>query len=514
MIKIVYYRTLFSQSAASLTAGYLAGYLRKYTIEVGLELLEIGRLDNLQKVLKNSDECQVIIYKCNFQDYIEGFNLMRAIKEVCPDKKIYVMGYFAEINAHRIMSQNKFINGVVYGDGCDFARIYDESNGERTVGGLFRKNETLYEDRNSRYIPLSELPRPARDIEKKEQGQYINLIWRNGCYGSCSFCHINLVNRPFSERKIEDVVEEIEECYYKLGKRMFIFNDSVFWWGEKDDESLNRFVSLVKAKKLDISFMIYLRCTPFIGEERLAILKEVGLQRVFIGIENVSESFYSEYNKNVVKYDKILEIFEKMHISYHIGFILFHPRVTVKELGDNIRYLYKLKKLYRLGIIIEKMRIMRVGNDSLYQDKIDIAYEYEFDNPEIDFIYSTLKDFFAIFNIRDFENVCTSTLYLMNIYGNRFGDWEAEVFTNFKNLIKAFNDFSNNFYEEVLVNYNNYRCTEEFCNILKDKYLDSFQRYYYRFQAMKGLVYDYISQRDSTLHLQVFHGQRRINAYD
>lgn len=78
---------------------------------------------------------------------------------------------------------------------------------------------------------------------------------------------------------------------------MFIFNDSAFWFSHKDDSMIDEFVDLLKKKKLRINFMIYLKCTPFIGKKRLQKLKEVGLCRVFIGIENISNRFLDEYHK-------------------------------------------------------------------------------------------------------------------------------------------------------------------------------------------------------------------------
>lgn len=263
MFKIVFYRTLFSQSAASLTAGYLTAYLRQNDLSVRMELLEKGRMDNSLKVMAEHEKYPVIIYKCNFQDYDEGLELLSHVKNVSNKCKIFVMGYFAEINARQIMERYRFIDGVVYGDGCIFSLQYAKSCGTELIGGLFRtEDESLIEDKQHVFIPLNKLPNPARDIEQQEKGKYINIIWREGCFGTCKFCHINLVKRPFSERRVEDVVNEIEDCYVKMGKRMFFFNDSVFWWGEQDDDKLERFIELMKQKKLDIAFMIYLRCQP------------------------------------------------------------------------------------------------------------------------------------------------------------------------------------------------------------------------------------------------------------
>lgn len=518
MFKIVFYRSLFSQSAASLTAGYLASYLRENGNKVKMELLEMGRMNNLTKILSDNNDYPVIIYKCNFQDYVEGCDLLNSVKEFCPNSKIFFMGYFAEINARALMEKYNYIDGIIYGDGCNFAKQYANSNGNKLIGGLFRRyGNKIYEEKTVVNIPIDKLPIPARDIEKQEKVDYINITKNIGCYGTCKFCHINLVRRPFSSRTIDDVINEIEKCNKEMKKKMFIFNDSVFWWGEKDDKDLDRFVELLIEKNLDIKFMIYLRSVPFIGEERLKKLKKVGLSRVFIGIENVSKLFYSDYSKKVANYDEILEIFNKLKISYHIGFILFHPHVTISELKDNVRYLYKLNKLYRIGIIIEKMRLLPVGTiDAKITEhhNIDKAYDYEFDYKEVNIAYSAIKRFFeSSIDVRDFENVCTSSLYLINLYENKYGVSNVEVFNKFNNLILEYNNYALKFLLnsiDMSLKYNE----EDLYQKLMLKHKENFIKYYYRFQAGRAVVYDYIDQVDSALKKMVFHGERRLNGYD
>lgn len=518
MFKIIYYRTLFSQSAASLTAGYLAAYARQNGYHTLLELLEYGRMDNMNKILSEQKDFQVIIYKCNFQDYLEGCELLRNIKKIDKDKKIFLMGYFAEINAANLLQKYEYIDGIIYGDGCHFIKTYAQSDGILLKGGMFRNRDCqIYEDKEIKYMKLSELPNPARDIEKKELGKYINLVWRNGCFGDCKYCHINIVKRPFTARKIEDVVDEMEYCYRQLGKTMFIFNDSVFWWGERDDDDLDRFVQLIEEKELDINFMVYLRCVPFIGEERLKKLKKAGLRRVFIGIENVSNQFSKEYGKSTVNYDTILETFRKLNVSYHIGFMLFHPSVTMQELRENIEYLHKLNKLYRIGIILEKMRIIplsTVNIKPLEHKGIDQAYDYQFDSPEVGKVYDILKKFFEeILDARNFENVCTSCLYLINLYTNKYGDAEAEIFKMFEKTIMEYNDFAKDFLLDVICNVEKHKEEDLYEKLIRE-HKEAFQGYYYLLQTERGAIYDYIGQHDKELCLAVFHGQRRLNAYD
>lgn len=515
MFKLLYYRTLYSQSAASLTIGYLAAYIRQLGATAEISLLELGGMNNAQKVLRNTNPLDIIIYKVNYQDYKEGCEILRAVKHFCPDRKVYLLGYFAEMNCAALGKKYDFIDGIIFHDGCHFIQKYLESNGDELYGGMFKKepqNSFFYNDQ-VKNIPLSELPFPARDIEKLEKHSYINITKSVGCYGKCSFCHINLIHRNFSTRSVQSVVDEMCFCQKELGKKMFIFNDSAFWFSHKDDSMIDEFVDLLKKKKLRINFMIYLKCTPFIGKKRLQKLKEVGLCRVFIGIENISNRFLDEYHKKVLDYYEILMAFQELKISHHIGFILFHPHVTIPELRENIEFLFRLKKLFRIGIIVEKMRMLpRNNKDTSFSsnNEVDKAYDYNFDNQEVSMAFDLLCSFYKCIDVRNFENVCTSTLFLINLYQNEYGDENAAVFNLFINEVNEFNQYAYQFYCRLFNLVEEKASYSQIWSVIEKNQPD-FIRYYYNFESLRGLVYDYIGHIDEDLCKMVFHGQRRLN---
>lgn len=230
MFKLLYYRTLYSQSAASLTIGYLAAYIRQLGATAEISLLELGGMNNAQKVLRNTNPLDIIIYKVNYQDYKEGCEILRAVKHFCPDRKVYLLGYFAEMNCAALGKKYDFIDGIIFHDGCYFIQKYLESNGGELCGGMFKKepqNSFFYNDQ-VKNIPLSELPFPARDIEKLEKHSYINITKSVGCYGKCSFCHINLIHRNFSTRSVQSVVDEMCFCQKSWAKKCLFSMTALF----------------------------------------------------------------------------------------------------------------------------------------------------------------------------------------------------------------------------------------------------------------------------------------------
>ena len=236
---------------------------------------------------------------------------------------------------------------------------------------------------------------------------------------------------------------------------------------------------------------------------------------IILGIENISDSFQGDYNKVAGKKTEVLQIMEKLNISYHIGFILFHPSVTVSELIANVDYLYGLEKLYRWGVIIEKMRIIpveRLDREYDVEGNVDVAYDYSFQDEEVTKLFNVLCRFANLFDVRDFENICTSTLLLMNLYSNKYEE-EPKEFVCFRDEIKKYNSFAIGLFRNLFEVYKELS-EDDLFKYIKNKYFKEICSYYYSIQIKRGLVYDFVNQKDDDLPLRVFHGQRRLNGYE
>ena len=388
-IGICYFRSLYSQSACSLSVGKVSDYLLNRGYETNLFLLKnndhVTLIPKYHKIMEND----IIIYKTNYKDFEYG---IRLFKNMCSNshKKVYLTGPFALMNKDRILKKYTFI-----------ADIIDIQNSDE-INQIFPKLENKVK-KDSIICGID------REIEIQEKGHYINLEASTGCIYNCAFCHIKLMNYAKTEKSIELVVNEIEELHKKLNKNYFIFNDSVFWKNNSDNKRIEKFVNLLKEKNLNIYFMIYLSLTEKISNELLKKLKEVGLIRVFFGVENVSKNFSIQNNKYISDIDaeNFIKELENLNISYHIGFMLFSKETRYDELYENINFLHKIKKLFRPGILVEKMRILQNSKNSKYlyidENKIDQAYNYIIDDPKTEKFYIIINQLFSNINIRNFE---------------------------------------------------------------------------------------------------------------
>ena len=488
-IGICYFRSLYSQSACSLSMGKLSDYLLNKGYQTHLYLLKNNDFNKSLSLYSKIMDNDIIIYKVNYKDFEYGIRLFENLLKNS-NKKFYLTGPFALMNKESILLKYPFIDDIIdYQDNKAIDSIFIPVGKKRS-----KKSVICGVD---------------REIEIKEKGHYINLESSTGCIYNCAFCHIKLMHYAKSEKDIIFVVDEIEELHKKLGKNYFIFNDSVFWKNKNDNERIEKFINELKKRKLKIYFMIYLSLTVKISNELLKKLQEVGLIRVFFGVENISKNFSLVNNKYVSSLDteNFINLLESLNISYHIGFILFSKETKYEELQDNIDFLYKIKKLFRPGMIVEKMRILPNSKDSIYlykdETKIDQAYNYKIDDSKVETCYNLINSFFSNINIRNFEQFFSGPRIGLTIIKN-------------ENLINNYSELEKDFYQ--VLNIINDGIYDILTNIIKDlelksEYIEKLKDLYSIAEVNYIKFMDYLKKNNKLIYETIPHGEEDLNVW-
>ena len=488
-VSICYFRSLYSQSACSLSIGKLSDYLLNRGYETHLFLLKNDSqkyiINNYNQIMKSD----VIVYKTNYKDFEYGIRLFENLL-FDKNKKFYLVGPFAIMNKKEILKKYSFIDGII--------NIQDNN-----------EIDSYFVSLNNKIRKNTIIKGIDREIEFQEKGRYINIESSTGCIYNCAFCHIKLMEYSKSEKSMNLVVDEIEELYNKLGKRYFIFNDSVFWKNSSDNTRINEFIDLIKKKQLKISFMIYLSLTVKIESKLLKRLQEIGLIRIFFGVENISKDFSIQNNKYVSETDTELFIKEldSLNISYHIGFILFSKETKYSELKKNIDFLYKIKKLFRPGILVEKMRILPNSKESIYllkdNSKIDQAYNYIIDDKKVENYYQIINLLFSNINIRNFEQFFSGINISLTIIKNQGkSDKYAFLEDKYFETLELIND---GVYEILINELNSHKITSRDIEKLKDLYAIA-EVNYIRFM-------DYLKNNDKEIYETIPHGTEDLNIW-
>ncbi len=409
--------------------GSLAAYLRSSGREVDLCLLDTKKLHNADVILGTSTDPAVIIAKPNFKDFREMFSLLSGLKKAGLVQRIFFCGPFAVLNAPDIMSKLTWLDGIFLDQLESSAQIAlssmnsDLSSWDFKSPGLISRNAQTghVEDYHPlpAPIPLSDLPFPARDIEQKEMVSFVNIEASRGCLFDCSFCHIPLMSEmpaktlPINMRDPVHVVDEIEKLNKTMAKTLFIFNDSCFWSTKKDDERILLFCDEIARRKLDVHFYVYLKGDPLIGDEVLHALVKAGLVRIFLGVENSVKASLATYKKRIRPdlYESMKARLDPLGVNIHIGYIAIEPYSSLDDVLSNVEYLFHIGKLFRLGVILEPVRVVpgsslhwqlktegRISSDLSFDE---ITYGYSFLHKEVGLLHKEWKKIFSPHALKD-----------------------------------------------------------------------------------------------------------------
>ena len=487
-VGIYYFRSLYSQSACSLSVGKFSDFLLNKGYSVKLGILKIDDYSNNRKLINDIIENDVIVYKTNYKDFEYGIRFFYNIKDLYSNKKIFLTGPFANLNSERIMMKYKFVDGIIDMQNTDeidknFPNIYKTIEKDTIVSGIDREMEYL------------------------EKGSYINLETTTGCIYNCSFCHINILKYPKQVIDVEKLVDEIEILVNKMKKRYLIFNDSIFWKNDEDTERIKDIIKEIQKRNIKFYFMIYLSLTSKIPLDLLYELKSIGLIRVFFGIENISDKFQKNNNKYVSEKDakEFIGILKRNNISYHIGFILFSYYTTYNELFMNLDFLKDINKLFRPGILVEKMRILPNSKDAqvLYEsnEKIDKAYNYKILDNKVEECYWLTCNYFSNINIRYFEHFFSSLdiaiCVLRREQKEKYFSREIEYYD------KLLSEVNVRIYDILLNMFKNMQYTAEDKNILLDLYSKA--------EMMYILFTSKLSKTCNNIYMMLPHGKEDLN---
>lgn len=424
-VAVAFYRTLASQSSASLTAGYLAAHLRAAGHEVLLVPLEqVAGTDDLASVRAWAPD--VFFYKVNFKDLdrLEE-NLAAAGAAGIP---VCLVGPFPVLHADAILAAHPEARAVLLphhesraAAGLDWLR--GASDAPPADGFAFRGESGVTRRQAPEDALHVESYRvwPARDVEVREPIRIVNLEASRGCLRGCTFCHLTAMGEHAGAKLLRrppaDVVAEMR-ALHDIGKRYFIFNDSVFGGGAPDStEWLREFCTEAAGLPPDVFFMAYFTLNHLDRErELISDLSGAGLIRVFVGLESATDVGNRRFRKGirVENYREVKRLLRAQGVVPHIGFMLFHPFATPDELVTGLDFLLECDELHRFGVILEPARLVP-GTLLMEQARdaglltagayAEVAHGYCFANAETQAIHDRFQEAFRLVDVPLLERI-------------------------------------------------------------------------------------------------------------
>lgn len=262
-------------------------------------------------------------------------------------------GHFAALNCRSLLSDFPEFDSIALGEGeeliCELAGHLDDISG---VAGFCRRGgdgAVIVNRAKGNPENLDALPFPRRDAFHEYFGKPIaSILSSRGCWRSCAFCSIDAWYRSgggkkFRVRSIGNIVSEMKELYHGQGVRIFNFQDDNFFLPDPG-KALNRFTELRAALWSEgvKEIAIAVKARPdSINPEVMEILDDLGIFRVFLGVENASERGLKNLNRKsslaeIENALKVLNDFD-IHIAYNL--LMFEPDTTMDDILINLRFM-------------------------------------------------------------------------------------------------------------------------------------------------------------------------------
>jgi len=262
-------------------------------------------------------------------------------------------GPFASFNCERLLRDYPEFDSIGLGEGeeliCALAANLDDVS--RVTGLCYRRPDGSIGLNPSKGNPdnLDALAFPKRTTFHSYFGKPIaSVLTSRGCWRECAFCSINAWyqrggGKKFRIRSVESIVAEVRELYFKHGVRIFNFQDDNFFLpnAEKAEQRFEEIRRRLRDAGVG-QIAIAVKARPdSITRGSIAVLDQLGLFRVFLGVENASETGLRHLNRKscLAEILNALEILNEygVHIAYNL--LMFEPETTLDEILINLRFM-------------------------------------------------------------------------------------------------------------------------------------------------------------------------------
>ena len=316
---------------------------RKDKIEI---LQELQKLDPL-----------VVGFSVIFENYIYEFQeLMGFLRSNGIQCHFTAGGHFPSLKPGELFSLFPSLDSIVRFEGehtilelvdC----LYQQKNWKGIQGISFLNEGELVNNSLRALEPdLDTFPFPWRSgLKEFALGKkYAALIAGRGCVYDCSFCDIReFYGQPPGPvkriRKPARVVKEMDNLYREHDCSVFLFQDDDFpVVDRRNPQWINIFCRSLEEKELVGKIMWKINCrSDEVDAELFGLMKQHGLFKVYLGIENGTDQGLSQMNKRLTVADNIrgIEVLKKLGIGIDYGFMLFQPDSNYKSIRDNLAFL-------------------------------------------------------------------------------------------------------------------------------------------------------------------------------
>ncbi len=335
-------------------------YLSSSLLAAGYEtiLATFNSEADASSVFDFAQHADIIGLSMCFQSRAKEFlDLARRIRSRDPQKLIVAGGHYASCAAEPLLAHHPELDIIVIHEGeRTLVEIADAlphlTRHLPDIPGIaYRHGQQVHFTQQRHTLDsLDVLPFPDRrgPVHSIAGVPTSYLMGSRGCYGSCAYCCITTLHhlapgKRFRQRGVDNIVREMAALYHERGVRQFVFHDDNFL---VPSQAMNHArvsaleTALEKSGIKDIALVI--KCRPAdANREILLRLKDLGLVRVFLGVESATEIGLSSLDRTQSVDDSIrgLGTCADLDISAQFTLMTFNPDATLATLRSDVAFM-------------------------------------------------------------------------------------------------------------------------------------------------------------------------------
>ncbi len=311
--------------------------------------------DLISQIKNNGSNIVGFSVSFTFQIY-ETIKLAKGMREKLKNVHFTIGGQGVSFIIPHVLEDNKeFDSGICFEGEMTFLELIEclqEKREFTNIKGLYyRIGETIGFNGNRNPIEnLDILPYMIRNRQSdNNELTHVSMITSRGCTGRCLFCSSGYFSNRYHNlkkwrfRSANNILGEIENIKSNSEKLAISFVDDNFLGGNQEGYNRARCFSeeLIK-RRININWSMECRVDD-VNYELFNLMRKAGLKNVFLGVESGNEEDLKLFNKQITlsQIANAVKILEDLELTYDIGFIMFHPTSTIRQLIVNANFLKK-----------------------------------------------------------------------------------------------------------------------------------------------------------------------------
>ena len=332
--------------------GYMSAVLKEHNTFIRDYATENASMDDFINDIERIHPDYLVLSTTNATIFYD-LEVIKEAKKHCNAKIILKGAIFYDVPEELLSLLHLEDVDVLIGSEAEFL-LPDIMNGKnlREIPCIFYKEDGIWHKNlfNQWFEDLDALPFPDRNKMKNElyirpdTGEPMATIQTSrGCPSACIYClSPQISGKKIRYRSPENVMKELEECYFKYGIKNFFFKADTFTFNQ---EWTLKLCKLIKESELygKIAYTANSRVKP-LSQEVLNAMYDTGCFTIAFGFETGNEETMKKIKKGATIEDnrKAMQYAKKSGIPVYGFYMIGFPWETKTHIKDTEKLIFEL----------------------------------------------------------------------------------------------------------------------------------------------------------------------------